>query len=124
MAKVNKGTYKIEFYTHLELIKKRYSEGMVVAKALYDELVSAGKITMTYNRFSQYFRTTFGDSYAVRTPKEKLDTALETTDNINKAEPEKEHKPIQLRVEVGKKMHYNPHARGIDPDRILNKRKR
>ena len=54
--KFQKGEYKIEFYTNLEEILKRYKAGIVVIKILYEEFYNNKKITMQYHRFAYFLR--------------------------------------------------------------------
>lgn len=58
-----RGVFQVEFYTNLAEIKQRYENGAVVAKILYEDLRKENKISMTYDRFSTYFKK------EIKTPK-------------------------------------------------------
>lgn len=109
---------KIQFYTHLALIRKRYEEGVVFASAIYDELVTAKKISMSYKNFTRYFNREIKNKehQTVKTSvKDKTVSAVaETTSK------EDNDGPLIFTVGgTGDKKKFNPHSTEIDPSRIL-----
>ena len=56
MNKIKRGTGKIEFFTNLDYIEKKYYAGYVVAKELYNLTKKEKNITMSYKQFSIYFK--------------------------------------------------------------------
>lgn len=129
MAKAQKGSHKVEFFSNITLIRQRYNEGMVVAKLLYDELVTAGKITMPYQSFAKYLRIEIVGKPTISesTPKKEDEPTVQNTGStVTVQQPETEAKttgetsePIWLTVGEKKKTNFNPHARGIEEKDIL-----
>jgi hypothetical protein len=119
LAKAKKGSKKVEFFVNINLIRQRYNEGMVVAKLLYDELITAGKITMQYQTFAKYLRNEIIN-------KPTISESIQNTGSITVQQPETEAKttdkpsePIWLTIGDKKNVGYNPHTREIDPKDIL-----
>lgn len=56
---MKKGEAKVEFFTHLEYLKKEYEAGLVVSKFLYNKAVLEKNIKMTYTQFNKYFNDIF-----------------------------------------------------------------
>lgn len=129
MAKAQKGSHKVEFFSNITLIRQRYNEGMVVAKLLYDELVTAGKITMPYQSFAKYLRIEIVGKPTISesTPKKEDEPAAQntgsnTTDQQTETEtinPASQTEPLILRGTNVPKTSFTPHTRGIDPKDIL-----
>lgn len=129
MAKAQKGSHKVEFFSNITLIRQRYNEGMVVAKLLYDELVTAGKITMPYQSFAKYLRIEIVGKPTISesTPKKEDEPAVQNTGSTATVQPPKietkatdeTSEPIWLTVGEKKKTGFNPHSREIDPKDIL-----
>lgn len=112
---------KIQFYTHLALIRKRYEEGVVFASAIYDELVAAKKISMSYKNFTRYFnieikKITHKEHQTVKTSVKEI-----TVPAVAEVNPKEDNDgPLIFSVGgKGNKKPFNPHAHGIDPSRIL-----
>lgn len=130
MAKAQKGSHKVEFFSNLALIRQRFDEGMVVAKLLYDELIAAGKITMPYQSFAKYFRNEIVGKPTISgsAPKEDIATvSVETPVNVQPpkeqndlSQTEGEHEPVWGVVGGKKGKSYNPHTRPIDPDDVIS----
>lgn len=111
---------KIQFYTHLPLIRKRYEEGVVFASAIYDELVAAKKISMSYKNFTRYFnievkKITHKEHQTVKTSIKEI-----TAPAVVEVTPEEDNEgPIIVTVGRTSKKPFNPHTTKIDPSRIL-----
>lgn len=115
-----RGSYTVEFYTLLPLIRKKYESGMIVAKIIYDELYNDGKITMTYNRFSAYFRKEITGKTNTQSPKKDTKIVPDKQTESKKPRPgDHDWEPISLIVGERKRTVYNPHTREIDPKDIL-----
>jgi len=108
LVKAQRGEHKVEFFTNLTLIRKRYDEGMVVAKLLYDELITAKKISMPYQSFVRYFRTEIvgKPTISMVTPKEEIG-----------------QEPLWLDVGGKKGGAYVPHTRELDPKDVIGIKK-
>lgn len=129
MAKAQKGSHKVEFFSNITLIRKRYNEGMVVAKLLYDELIAAGTITMPYQSFAKYLRIEIAGKPSISdsTPKREDETATPQTGSTETNVPPVEGtqkagdtpEPIWLTVGGNKKPSFNPHAGSINEEDIL-----
>lgn len=124
MAKSQRGEFKVEFYTHLPLIKERFENGVVVAKILYNELYDAKKITMSYERFAAYFQKEFKNKNEERiTPKKEAASNSTLNPSINN-DLDVENEPMILTVGGKKGENFNPHTREINPDDIIGGRKK
>lgn len=109
---------KIQFYTHLALIRKRYEEGVVFASAIYDELVTAKKISMSYKNFTRYFNREIKNKehQTAKMPVKNV-TAPAV---IEATQQENDDGPLIFTVGgTGDKKKFNPHSTEIDPSRIL-----
>lgn len=132
MTGESRGHFKVEFYTLLPQIRKMYENGNVVVKIVYDELFAAGKITMSYHRFADYFRKEITKKYSNTTPDNdqqispKKETSTIMENNISKTittetdTTDEESGPLIFSTGTQKdKKRFNPHANGIDPKKIL-----
>jgi hypothetical protein len=128
LAKAQKGSHKVEFFSNITLIRQRYNEGMVVAKLLYDELVTAGKITMPYQSFAKYLRIEIVGKPTISesAPKKESEPAAQNTrSTVTVQQPETESKntttkePLILRGTNVAKTSFSPHTREIDEKDIL-----
>lgn len=111
---------KNQFYTMLNEIKKLHDSGLVVARTIYDELFSTGKITMSYMQFTVYFNREIKiknkEHQTVKTSIKEI-----TAPAVAEVTPEEDNDgPLIFNVGgKGDKKRFNPHAHGIDPSRIL-----
>lgn len=111
---------KIQFYTNLALIRKRYEEGVVFASAIYDELLTAEKISMSYKNFTRYFNREIKNK---EHQTEKMPVKNVTAPAAAEATQQEDDEGGPLIFTVGGKgshKPFNPHATKIDPKRILN----
>lgn len=123
MDTVARGTYKVEFYTLLPTIRNMYETGNVVVKIIYDDLYKAGKITMSYHRFADYFRKEVTGKVKEPTPKKELKaTVTKVSGEITpdqslegKSTAIDENSPIIIRSGTDAQKKFNPHAVEIDP---------
>jgi hypothetical protein len=117
--KTAKGELKVQFFSNLALIRRRYEEGAVVAKLLHKELIEAGKITMPYQSFSIYFRR---EIVGKTTPKNEAKVIV--SKESGKVTPDQsleeksieidEDSPIIIRIGADVQKKFNPHAVEID----------
>jgi hypothetical protein len=123
MDTVARGAYKVEFYTLLPTIRNMYETGNVVVKIIYDDLYKAGKITMSYHRFADYFRKEVSGKVKELTPKKEVKVIVTqvpweiTSDQSleeNSSEIDKDS-PIIIRSGTDVQKKFNPHAVEIDP---------
>jgi len=120
MNKIKRGTGKIEFFTNLDYIEKKYYAGYVVAKELYNLTKKEKNITMSYKQFSIYFK-----KYIFSQDKRftNQDISKNESNLSNKLEEQKviDKTPKIRKIIVGDKKHkpYNPHTREIDPKDII-----
>lgn len=120
MNKIKRGTGKIEFFTNLDYLEKKYYAGYVIAKELFDLTKKEKNITMSYKQFTIYFKKYIFSQ-------DKRFTNLELGENeselTNKLEEQKviNKAPKIKKIIVGdkKRKPYNPHTRKIDPKDIL-----
>lgn len=116
--KTAKGELKVQFFSNLPLIRRRYEEGAVVAKLLHKELIEAGKITMPYQSFSIYFRREIVGKTA---PKKEAKATVPkisgevTPDQSLEKKSIDEDSPIIIRTGTDAQKKFNPHAVEIDP---------
>lgn len=118
--KTAKGELKVQFFSNLPLIRRRYEEGAVVAKLLHKELIETGKISMSYQSFSIYFRREIVGKTAPK--KEAKAIASKVPDKLTqdhsleeKSIEVDEDSPIIIRTGIGAQKKFNPHAVKIDP---------
>jgi 5-keto 4-deoxyuronate isomerase len=117
--KTAKGELKVQFFSNLALIRRRYEEGAVVAKLLHKELIETGKITMPYQSFSIYFRR---EIVGKTTPKKERKTITSKISNEVISDQSLERKsieidqnsPIIIRIGADVQKKFNPHAVEID----------
>jgi 5-keto 4-deoxyuronate isomerase len=117
--KTAKGELKVQFFSNLALIRRRYEEGAVVAKLLHKELIETGKISMSYQSFSIYFRREIVGKMA---PKKERKTITSKISNEVISDQSLERKsieidqnsPIIIRIGADVQKKFNPHAVEID----------
>lgn len=108
---------KNQFYTMLNEIKKLHDSGLVVARTIYDELFSTGKISMSYMQFTVYFNREIKNKehQTVKTSIKEI-----TAPAVAEVTPEEDNEgPIIVTVGGTSKKPFNPHTTKIDPSRIL-----
>ncbi len=116
--KTAKGELKVQFFSNLALIRRRYEEGAVVAKLLHKELLEGGKITMPYQSFSIYFRR----EIVAKTPlikkakatNPKISGEVTPNQSLGKTSIDGDS-PIIIRTGTDTQKKFNPHAVEIDP---------
>lgn len=108
---------KNQFYTMLNEIKKLHDSGLVVARTIYDELSSTGKISMSYMQFTVYFNREIKNKehQTVKNTVKEI-----TAPAVAETTPEDDNDGPLIFTVGGKKnkVRFNPHAHG-DPRRIL-----
>ena len=129
MKKSGMNPPKVEFYVCLPEIKKLYREGYVFAKTIYQMLIDAKKITMSYTQFTVYFkREVTGLPVTGSTPKDEGVEVLNTestqteTSQAKKREPQPgddDWEPMSFKVGGSTQKKFNPHSNGIDQKNIL-----
>lgn len=83
---MKRGEAKIEFYSNIEYIKKKYNSGIVVSKILFEHLKKEKNIKMCYEQFNKYFNDEF-----------KLKNKLNYAKNENISIDIKEPKIIEIK---------------------------
>ena len=119
MEKTQRGRFKVEFYTLLPEIKKRFEDGIVVAKIIYNDLYETKKITMPYNAFMRYFKKEINQQKKSTSKMAHFEEKPVFQAMTLEKEEISENDPIILSVGGKKGSSFNPHTREINPEDII-----
>lgn len=121
---LRKGDAMIEFFSNLPLMREMYEKkGIVVAKRMYETLISEGKISMGYKNFAVLFSRNLSPkkemkTFVISTPEKEYEMSRALNENHTLPQiTEDDKEPIILR-DRQKKASFNPYTVEIDPKKI------